>query len=336
MKISVPFGYYRSEPGRLDGKPVVEFIDAEAPELSQADVTPIARYRRHRDVVDCLAHDGEFLVSLGFFARVMPTPDVRRSPKAFELLSLMPMFPGEAIHNACMRSLETGVEYELADGSPSENRNGRIERAKRVAESFVIVDGRVFRKVPEPKIKLTIMAGTISTTSVYFGGIHRDENGKANFREEYVLPFTISDRLEGLVESRGLDMRNQDLVEAVVDPDAFTFSATESLVETLALWVLKEVEKDLGGLAHGDISRWMDLRDLSAGLAGFDHAVWNDIRGLVSAEEILKLVHPLSRRISDDAARERIVGMLDWVDCFDETPRPALPATPASGLGGMR
>ncbi|MCV9964223.1 hypothetical protein OIU34_20265 [Pararhizobium sp. BT-229] len=332
MRISVPFGYYRSEPGQLVSTPLVEFIDAEAPELSPGEVRPIASYRRYGDVVNCLSHDGDFLVSLGFNANVMPTPGIRRSPKAFQLLSLMPMFSGEPIHEACMRALGTGGGYELADGSPNENRNGRIERAQRVAESFVIVGRQVFRKVPEPKLKMTIMAGTIATTSIYFGGIHRDENGKANFREEYVLPFTISDRLGKLIETRRLDMRNEDVLEAIAAPDAFTFSATESVAETLALWVLKEIEKDLGGLGHEDISRWMDLRDISAGFGGFDHTVWNDIRGLASAEEVLDLVHPLSRRVADDNARERIVGMLDWVDGLDETPRPALPLTPTPGF----
>lgn len=98
MKVSVPFGYYRSEPGQLVSTPVVEFIDAEAPELSHSEIRAAAYYSVHGEPVECLWHEGDFLVPLDirgrpFGAGHMPTPGRKRSAPemAFQLMRLMPM-----------------------------------------------------------------------------------------------------------------------------------------------------------------------------------------------------------------------------------------------------
>lgn len=325
MKVSVPFGYYRREPGQLVSTPVVEFIDAEAPELSQSEVRAVAYYSVHGEPLGCLRHEGDFLVPLDALGRPvnaahMPSPARKRSlpEMAFQLTRLMPMSIGEPIQLVCVTALTNGIiTHHHTEGTQSPDREGRIARAKRVAESFVIVGGHVWRKVPEPKLKLTVNSNSTASLGVYFGGTHWNENGKSKFEDEYVLPFTIGDQLSDFVELRQLNMQDLSPVGLIPDPEVFTFSAALSLAETAALTVLRKTEKHLGSLDRDNIVRWMDLREMAAPFNRFDQSVWNDIRGDVPAAEILELVAPLARAVPDETTREIITAVIEWADLID-------------------
>lgn len=340
MKVSVPFGYYRREPGQLVSTPVVEFIDAEAPELSHREVRAAAYYSVHDEPVECMWHEGDFLVPLDVRGRPlraghMPTPGRRRSTPdmAYQLMRLMPMSTGEPIQMVCVTALTNGIiSHHPTEETPPADRNGRIARAKRVAESFVIVGGHVWRKAPEPKLKLTVSSNANASLDVYFGGTHWDENGKSNFEDQYILPFTIGEQLSDFVESRQLNMQGPSPVGIVAAPDVFTFSAAMSLAETAALRVLRKTEKHVGALDRDSIARWMDLREMAAPFNRFDHSVWNDVRGNVSAAEILELAAPLARAVPDEDAKGIMTAMIEWADRLDTASNERRMAQPA-GFG---
>jgi hypothetical protein len=324
MRVSVPFGYYRHELGQLTSTPMVEFIDADVPELSSSDVQLAATYSKYHSSVDCLAYDGGFLIPLDsmgrpFDAADMPTPENRRSPKAFQLLALMPMQSGEPIHSACSQALSDGSGSVLSVGEPpSGNRNGRIERATRAAESFVLVGREVWRKAPEPKLKLTVRVGRSATIQVYFGGVHRDKNGKSNFEGEYILPLSACDEIRDFAEAQNLNLQGLETVERIVAPDLFTFSASVSLAESSALFVLRELEKHVGQLDGRNIARWMDLRTMATPFDRIDHSVWNDIRSEFSAREILEVVRPIVMAVPDAAKRNNVLTMMEWASHLDD------------------
>lgn len=325
MKVSVPFGYYRREPGQLVSTPIVEFIDAEAPELSPKEARAAAYYSVHGEPMECLWHEGNFLVPVDPLGRPcnaghLPTPGRRRSPPdmAFQLMRLMPMSVGEPIHNASVTALTNGgISSQSTDETPSADRNGRIARARRVAESFVVVGDHVWRKVPEPKLKLTVSSNGTASLNVYFGGAHWDENGKGHFPDEYILPFTIGEDLADFIESQQLTMNGLSTVGLVPLPEVFTFSAALSLAETAALSVLRKTEKHIGSLDPESIGRWMDLREIATPFNRFEQSIWNDIRGEVPAGEILELVKPLAAVVPDVKDRDILTALVEWAGRLD-------------------
>jgi NOL1/NOP2/fmu family ribosome biogenesis protein len=335
VKISIPFGYYRAQvSAKTTRSAVVEFIDADAPVIS-ADEAPVVASWRVKNLpprndwktTSCRHFQGNFLVPVvggrGEFLtdEDLPKPDDKTSKAAYTLMALMPMFPAEPIQVACLEALSSGEvgNGRIVDHRVELDRAGRIQRADRVARSFVVIDGTVWRRVPEPKLKLCVFSGKMARLGIYFGGIHLDENGKTNFRGEYIVPMPAAQQSLDLVQGHGIVMLEGDIVETVDRPDLFTFSASMSLAETLSRRVASELKSHVGLLDHDDIARWVDLREMTERLGRFDYSVGNDIRGEFDAPEMLDLIGHLAGAMPDTVSRRDILMALSLAQEFEQT-----------------
>jgi hypothetical protein len=349
VKISIPFGYYRGEVSPKTTRPaVVEFIDADAPVISAADAPVAAEWKKWLrnnddwDLAPCRYFQGDFLVPVGSGPNTivtvddLPIPSKRVSSKAFVLMALMPMSIGEPIYKECMQALFTGEDRwgGLDVSEAGYDRAGRIKRASTIATSFVVIDGAVWRKVPEPKLKLEV-SGRFARLAVYFGGIHWSESGKHNSPGLYILPLTAGEAVRDLAESDGIHLNDGDVVERVHFPELFTFRASASLTEVLARRVVSGLKEQVGMLDRGDAVRWAELREMSEGVGRLDNSFGHDTRGVFPHREMLDIIVKLSRSVRDCDARRNIEMVAGWAQTFEqETTYRAAPA-PVS-MGGPR
>jgi hypothetical protein len=332
MKVSIPFGYYRGQVSPKTTRPaVVEFIDADALVISGNDAAvaaewkPRLRFHDDWDAVTCRCLQGDFLVPLGngpetaVMVDDLPTPLNKKSGRASVLMGLMPMNTGEPIHKACMEALATGEDrWSGLDVSEAEyDRNARIQYAMRVATSLVVIDGAVWRKVPEPKLKMEISGG-FARLGVYFGGIHWSEKGRHTRRGEYVLPLTASDDVRELLEFHGLQLAAGEIVKRVHLPALFTFRASASLAEVLSRWMVGELREYVGSLDHEQIVRWVDLREMSERVGKVDKSFGHDFRGDFRHQEMLDNVDHLAGCVRDAAARRQIEMLVNWAQTLEE------------------
>lgn len=315
MRIDYPFGYQvnaKTPRWRYERNVhIVGFVERDVPELADHDAPVAVEWNRvampeafgRGSPRHARFHDGSFYIPLGLIngtgnlsgkatSKALPRRSAQGEVIAGysgfrgELMALLPHPESDPRKKVVADWYVTGRAVSEIDGvngveiSHSDEAEQRA-LAEDAASRLVLVDGKVYMKVPEPRLVLNtwLFPNRGAEMSVDFTAPSYEDESKAAFSPATVRYFRFDDmdRLEEEAEALGYGVRRSVCEVVVHDPVALSFDRTLDIATRSAAHTMKVTENLMPLMGRVGGNAWYDILEARAAYAdGGDRGVFEE------------------------------------------------------------
>jgi hypothetical protein len=299
MRVMMPFGYGKLCKVKGKSKPVeiafADWVERDVPEFDGDQAPVVARWtarsrgpggEERRDTRTCRRIGDGFFMPAGY-DRNAPIPADRlfrpgdhKGKQCLDLLSLVGMHYGSPAYHACDALVEGKPEWTQSTRGDlqvvtvlKDHRHYHLGQAEKLMDRLALVEGGLWIKVREPKLRLAKVASEPVDTASITIHTEAEHNRKVDGISTTCL-FAL-DRVDELYEHArrcGFAVRDDVEVETVAGA-AFPFDTDRWLAERAGWFALNGLEESLGNLPAAAVEKWLYMRDvLGVGLADGDDA----------------------------------------------------------------
>lgn len=262
-----------------------DWVEAEVPEISLDDTVLAARWTESTDKysrIDCRAWNGQFYVrehralSKATFANIgrQASRDLGHARLA-ELMGLFPNSPQKAIFHDLMCGRvpgDAGFEKVLDEIGSSGDLAQRY-RSSALLDAFLLVDGGLWRKIAEPKLKVDAAGHDdpfIASTSVLTSENNRLRTTQLGHyvgrgSSDYDVTFNLGeyDAMASFLTSQGASPAKRVLEVEVLRPDMFAFDSHRMRVIRIAGETCRLARGVAGGLGREAMEAFLEMKELA-------------------------------------------------------------------------